>query len=894
MKIVLSLYSSLVSSFMIFENQKYLTLREASRIFGYNFDYLNFLVRQGKIKGKKVYTDLFWKTTRRAIEEYCKKRKRKIKNLYFQNRYISLKQAAAISGYTPDYIGYLIRKGKIEGVKTPGQSYWLISRKEIEKYRKSTKSQRVSIKKRTKKQFVFTLPKINNINIRSASYRLAFVVSIFLVLYLSSAISPLWILQDLFKPTLAQEVKVVHLYPGNYESDPLPENGGWQNPVAVFSQDLGEFATFQEFNIENSASPIIFEKIEKEIDISEESEEILSSEQEQPEEGFFFSSSSQEEIISLASSTSMASTSAVASSTNELPDASTTTSISSSSDILATTTEDTESTKEDGEDFTSTSTEISETFSQETTSTWSQDSTSTEINESSSTDINIYSSENEEESTISEEESTTSEESDIILEEGNPPESEMNISSTTASTTTTFINISSVFSYLRRFRDLVEEKMSNFFAPIVRAKEDFIKNIYGGDSTTTLDQDISINHEKKSILILSDFSIPEEFKNVHFNNVQLRMSLAGKGESGDRLVIDYFYKNSWFTLEEFNLESEISNALNSGYFLYGLPVFENIEDLTSFKIRFTYLTQRAESSQSLVFLDAVWLEVDYEEEKIAENLKPEEGIIEIPKEAFKEEEVVQEVSLARFYPEDFLPEQGLEEGQVIRIVPRFNFEIPEDGRIIAEVTNPNLETGGIFRIHFYSKELGLVSTLNVGSGESFEQGYKVPRPQFPDLSYACLSLYKEKSVVELDVKKEWGEIWIDIKYIPFSGKGKFDFDVLELKFKPKPVLLDNLIFLGEVSFGPSEKGEKEFTFENYSTGKIIVDTVQNGKGGGGHFFYLDGKGIGLVESGYIKTRTVFSNILPSEHTLIVKHGDCNWEDNQGERVVNVYFGEIQK
>ena len=34
-----------------------------------------------------------------------------------KTQYISLKQASLISGYHPDYIGYLIRKGKLKGVR---------------------------------------------------------------------------------------------------------------------------------------------------------------------------------------------------------------------------------------------------------------------------------------------------------------------------------------------------------------------------------------------------------------------------------------------------------------------------------------------------------------------------------------------------------------------------------------------------------------------------------------------------------------------------------------------------------------------------------------------------------------------------------------------------------
>ena len=45
--------------------------------------------------------------------------------------YINLKEAARTSGYSSDYIGYLIRKGKIEGKRAYSNTSWQISSKEI-------------------------------------------------------------------------------------------------------------------------------------------------------------------------------------------------------------------------------------------------------------------------------------------------------------------------------------------------------------------------------------------------------------------------------------------------------------------------------------------------------------------------------------------------------------------------------------------------------------------------------------------------------------------------------------------------------------------------------------------------------------------------------------------
>lgn len=48
----------------------YITLKEASERFGYAPDYIGQLIRKGKIEGKQVYANVAWMTTAEAMEEY--------------------------------------------------------------------------------------------------------------------------------------------------------------------------------------------------------------------------------------------------------------------------------------------------------------------------------------------------------------------------------------------------------------------------------------------------------------------------------------------------------------------------------------------------------------------------------------------------------------------------------------------------------------------------------------------------------------------------------------------------------------------------------------------------------------------------------------------------------
>ena len=75
---------------------------------------------------------------------------------------ISLSQASQISGYTQDYLGYLIRQGEIKGVKKG--RVWFTTEEEVKDYifKKKIRSQKFAISgffspSRTKKIILVTL-----------------------------------------------------------------------------------------------------------------------------------------------------------------------------------------------------------------------------------------------------------------------------------------------------------------------------------------------------------------------------------------------------------------------------------------------------------------------------------------------------------------------------------------------------------------------------------------------------------------------------------------------------------------------------------------------------------------------------------------------------------------
>jgi len=53
--------------------QSYISLKEAAEISGYAPDYIGQLIRQGKLPGKQVYKTVAWMTTEKALRDYLKK-----------------------------------------------------------------------------------------------------------------------------------------------------------------------------------------------------------------------------------------------------------------------------------------------------------------------------------------------------------------------------------------------------------------------------------------------------------------------------------------------------------------------------------------------------------------------------------------------------------------------------------------------------------------------------------------------------------------------------------------------------------------------------------------------------------------------------------------------------
>jgi hypothetical protein len=61
---------------MMAKKDEYISLREAAAMSGYSSDYVGQLIRSGKIPGKQVFANVAWMTTPEAIREYMEQKGR--------------------------------------------------------------------------------------------------------------------------------------------------------------------------------------------------------------------------------------------------------------------------------------------------------------------------------------------------------------------------------------------------------------------------------------------------------------------------------------------------------------------------------------------------------------------------------------------------------------------------------------------------------------------------------------------------------------------------------------------------------------------------------------------------------------------------------------------------
>ncbi len=135
--------------------------------------------------------------------------------------------------------------------------------------------------------------------------------------------------------------------------------------------------------------------------------------------------------------------------------------------------------------------------------------------------------------------------------------------------------------------------------------------------------------ELKDSIIFSDFNLDSYSPESEITNVQLRLSLSAKTTFNfDHLLVEYSTGGDWQTAGDLFLKGNVSNQANGGYFLYALPIFKSWDDINNLRIRISYQNSELSAADlagkaAKIYLDGVWLEVDYNQGALTPKSKQE-------------------------------------------------------------------------------------------------------------------------------------------------------------------------------------------------------------------------------------------------------------------------------
>jgi len=114
-------------------------------------------------------------------------------------------------------------------------------------------------------------------------------------------------------------------------------------------------------------------------------------------------------------------------------------------------------------------------------------------------------------------------------------------------------------------------------------------------------------------LLYSGFTVGEELDEQKITNMQVRVSLAAiphpdVSELGSRIKVEYLHYDYWMDGGVIEIDSELSNAMNGGYLLFGFPLYSEWDEMKRISVRLSYEGDMEHLPE--VYVDSVWLEVD--------------------------------------------------------------------------------------------------------------------------------------------------------------------------------------------------------------------------------------------------------------------------------------------
>jgi hypothetical protein len=239
------------------------------------------------------------------------------------------------------------------------------------------------------------------------------------------------------------------------------------------------------------------------------------------------------------------------------------------------------------------------------------------------------------------------------------------------------------------------------------------------------DEEVTIFLNQSSVTY-SGFVLPERRGALKEAGVGLSFASQGREGEDDELLIDWSLNGeNWNNIVTLQQNQGYSNAQNSGYFYFELPSSLNWENFELLKIKFTALTNNPQGKELSIYLDSIWLEAIYEEEKKVE--EPEIALLTFKKDFEGDEEPEFQFHYKKIN-EGFLASVGEalnlinywenintsvrvinSEGETLEILPDFVLE--NNGEFLLKIRKPKGFKPGLYKIILRIEEQGNVQEL---------------------------------------------------------------------------------------------------------------------------------------------------------------------------------------
>jgi len=220
----------------------------------------------------------------------------------------------------------------------------------------------------------------------------------------------------------------------------------------------------------------------------------------------------------------------------------------------------------------------------------------------------------------------------------------------------------------------------------------------------------------------------------------------------------------------------------------------------------------------------------------------------------------------------------------------FSFTAPTDGRFLIRMDNPDASADGVITFRNVTRGFNYNDELFYGTTNDPLYDLSVP-------SRIKITQGRDISWYALPVQSSWGSCTYQATYlctgIGTQNTGSNRIQVWyehQLLTKPAQPPLLSLVS------PPLQHNSISATFNAGTTGgTLLLDFVQNGQPSGGcHCLYLDGRGVernnvGGAADGRLMGIYLAMAVSPGTHTVMLKHEDDYWGDNQGVRQTDLYF-----